>query len=197
VRAQEGWVLKKDENGIKVYTRSAERSKFNELRVETVLPATLSSLAALILDISHYPRWSFNTLESHILRRVGPSELYFYSRVHSPWPASDRDLAVHLRVRQDSATRVMTVTSRSVPNFIPPKKDLVRVPLSDEVWTVTPLPGGKIRIDYRLQIDPGTDAPAWLINSFSTKGPYETFSRLREELKQAPYRDARSAFIKD
>jgi hypothetical protein len=190
-------VLKKDESGIRVFARATERSAFNELKVETVLQARLSSLASLILDIGNYPQWSFHVKEARILRTVSPSELYFYSLVYSPWPASDRDLAVHLQISQDSSSRVVTITAKSVPGFLPPRKDLVRVPLSDEQWTVTPLPGGRIRVDYRLQIDPGASAPAWLINMFSIRGPFETFSSLREQLKLPAFRNARVLFIRD
>jgi ribosome-associated toxin RatA of RatAB toxin-antitoxin module len=195
--AQQGWDLKKDKDGIRVYSRPAGHSRFNTMRVETILPAKLSSLAALILDIDNYPRWSFNCQKASVLKKISPSELYFYSLVHSPWPATDRDLAVHLHIRQDPSTKVMNISAESVPNYIPPKKGLVRVPMSTERWTVTPLPGGRIRIDYQLELDPGANAPAWLINAFSTKGPFETFTHLREQIKGSKYRDAGISFIKD
>src|SRR5882762_6979674 len=95
---QNNWVLKKDKDSIRVYNRSSEHSKFNDLRVETILRTSLSCLAAVILDINNYPKWSFNTRKAYVLRQVSPSELYFYSEINSPWPASNRDLAVHLRI---------------------------------------------------------------------------------------------------
>ncbi|HXB90961.1 MAG TPA: START domain-containing protein [Puia sp.] len=195
--AQTGWQLKKDKDGIRVFNRDDPHSRFNALRVETTIPARLSSLAALVLDIGNYPQWSFNTQQAYVLRNVGPSELYFYSLIHSPWPATDRDLVVHLRISQDAATRVMTILAESVPDFIPPKKDLVRVPLSTEKWTVTPLPGNEIRVDYQLEIDPGGSVPPVLINSFSTRGPFETFTNLREQIRIAKYRNAVISFLKE
>jgi len=197
VTAQDGWTLKKDQDGIRVYNRPGERSRFNDLRVEMVIPARLSSLAAVILDIDNYPNWSFNTKQSYVIKKVGPGELYFYTLIHSPWPASDRDLTLHTRISQDAVSRVMTIHVENVSGLVPPKKDLVRVPLSIEHWTVTPLTDGRIRIDYQLQLDPGANVPAWLINTFSTKGPFETFTHLREQLKLARYRDAKVPFIKD
>lgn len=196
-RAQTAWELKKDKDGIRVYSKASDHSRFDLLRVETILPARLSSLAALILDIGNYPHWSFNTREAYVLRKISPSELYFYSLINSPWPANDRDLAVHLRISQDAVTKVMTITAESVPDLVPRKKDLVRVPVSTERWLVTPLPDGRIRIDYQLEIDPGASAPSWLINTFSTKGPFETFTHLREQIKGSKYRDAPVSFIKD
>jgi hypothetical protein len=196
-QAQTTWQLKKDQDGIKVYSRAADNSRFDELKVEMTLTATLSSLAALILDIDNYHNWSFNTEKAYVLKRVGPADLYFYTLIHSPWPASDRDLPVHLQISQDAGTKSMSVLSTCIPDLIPPKKDVVRVPLSVERWTVTPLPDGRVRIEYYLKLDPGAGAPAWLINLFSVKGPFETFSHLRQQIQRPPYRDALLPFIKN
>jgi START domain len=132
-----------------------------------------------------------------VLKRVGPAELYYYSLIHSPWPASDRDLAVHLHISQDSSTRTMYIHATGIPGYIPEKKGIVRVPVSIERWVVTPLPGDRIRINYELQVDPGASAPAWLINLLSTKGPFETFCHIRDQLKQPKYHDATLAFIRN
>lgn len=192
---QNSWVLKKDKDSIRVYNRSNGHSKFNDLRVETILRTSLSGLAAVILDINNYPNWSFNTKTAYVLKQISPSEMYFYSEINSPWPASNRDLAVHLHITQEPASKVMHIRSDEVPNFIPKKENIVRVPLSRETWTVTPLDKTTIRIEYELEIDPGASAPAWLVNSFATKGPYETFKNLREQIKLPKYRNASFPFL--
>lgn len=196
-RAQTTWQLKKDQDGIKVYSRAAGDSRFDELKVEMTVTATLSSLAALILDIDNYHNWSFNTEKAYVLKKISPGDLYFYTLIHSPWPASDRDLPVHLQISQDAATKSMSVRSICLPDLIPPKKDIVRAPLSVEQWTVIPLADGRIHIDYQLKLDPGAGAPAWLINLFSVKGPFETFSHLRQQIRLPAYRDAVLPFIKN
>jgi hypothetical protein len=195
--AQKNWELKKDQDGIRVFSRPTDNSRFNELKVEMTLSAKLSSLAALVLDIDNYPNWSFNTEKSYVLKKISPSELFFYTLINSPWPATDRDLAVHLSLVQDSNTHVLTLSAIETASFIPEKKGIVRVPLSVERWTVTPHPGGKISIRYELQLDPGAAAPAWLINTFSVKGPFETFSHLREQIRKERYRNAAISFIRD
>jgi hypothetical protein len=191
------WDLRKDQDGIRIYGRAGDSSRFDELKVETILRGKLSSLAALILDVGNYPKWSFNSEKAYVLKRVSQSELYFYSLVHSPWPASDRDLAVHLHLVQDSNTRTLYIRADAAAGLVPEKKGIVRVPVSIERWVVTPLPGDRIKISYELTLDPGTSAPALLINLFSTKGPYETFCHLREQLEQPKYHDATLPFIRN
>jgi hypothetical protein len=196
-QASTSWELRKDQDGIRVYARTADSSRFNEVKVETILPGKISSLATLILDVANYPNWSFNSEKAYVLKRISPSELYFYSLVHSPWPASDRDLVVHLHLTQDSNSHTLYIRADGVAGYIPEKKGIVRVPLSIERWVVTPMPGDRIKISYQLRLDPGTSAPALLINHFSAKGPYETFGHLREQLKQPKYHDATLPFIKN
>lgn len=192
---QNGWILKKDKNGIKVYSRPNPRSKFDELRVETTLKAKLSDLAAVLLDVPDYPQWSFNVRSSRILREISPSDIYFYTEIDAPWPADDRDLPIHLRITQDPLSKTMTVAVICIPDLIPPRKNMVRVPLSKETWTVTRLDASTIHIDYQLEVDPGADPPGWLINMFSVKGPYETFDRLRDQIQLPKYRRAILPFI--
>jgi hypothetical protein len=191
------WGLRKDQDGIRVYSRAADSSQIDEVKVETTLPEKISSLAALILDVANYPNWSFNSEKAYVVRRISQSELYFYSLVHSPWPASDRDLVIHLHLVQDSNSRALFIRADGVAGYVPEKKGIVRVPVSVERWVVTPLPGDRIKISYQLRLDPGTSVPASLINHFSAKGPYETFCHLREQLKQPKYHDASLAFIKN
>lgn len=193
-RGQNNWELKKEKDGIRVYNRSNAHSKFNDLRVETVLRSSLSGLVAVILDVGNYPSWSFNTKTAYILKQISPSEIYFYSEINSPWPASNRDLVVHLRITQDPVRKVLHISAEEVPNFIPPKENIVRVPLSRETWTVTPLDKTTIKVEYELEIDPGASAPAWLVNTLATKGPYETFENLKEQVKLGKYRNANFPF---
>ena len=195
--AQNKWDLKKEKDGIRVYSRTNEHSKFNELKAELTVQAKLSDLAAFILDVTNYHEWSFNTKLSYVVKPVSPSELYFYTEINSPWPASNRDLVVHLHITQDPVSKIMSIREESVPGLVPPKKNIVRIPLSIENWTITPVDKATIRIEYQLQIDPGEGAPAWMVNFFSAKGPYETFSNLREQIRKAKYREAVVGFIKN
>jgi hypothetical protein len=196
-QAQDGWQLRKDKEGIRVFSRPVGGNGVNELKVELTLPARMSSLIALILDVGNYPSWAFNTRETFLVKAVGPSEIYYYTVIHSPWPVSDRDMPIHLTIRQDSATREVAMRAECIPNLVPEKKNMVRVPSALELWQVTPKPGGNIAVVYRIRLDPGSSLPGWLVNLFSTDGPYETFYRLREELRKPRYRDAKISFIRD
>ncbi len=195
--AQDRWELKKEKDSIKVYRRAGSQSKIKEIKVELTIKAKLSEIASLILDIDNYSKWSRHLKTSYVLKQVRDDELYFYTEVNSPWPASNRDLVVHLKIEQDPMTKVMTIKAVGVPDFIPPKKDIVRVPFSNETWTVVPIDKSNLRIFYYMQIDPGGAAPGWLINLFEAKAPIESFKYLAILVEQPKYQHSVLAFIKN
>src|ERR1700680_1977339 len=119
--AQDRWVLKKEKDSIKVYSRASSDSKINEIKIELTIKAKLSEIASFILDIDNYSKWSRHLKMSYVLKKVSDDELYFYAEVNSPWPASNRDLIVHLKIEQDPLTKIMTIKETGVPDFIPPK----------------------------------------------------------------------------
>src|SRR5580658_6981076 len=136
--AQPEWRLKREQAGIKIYMRTNQHSSFNEIRVEMTIQAKPSALVALLLDVPNHSRWVYNVKTSYILKKMADNELYYYEVIDSPFPASDRDLAVHLKITQDSQTRILAISAINIPGYIPQKKNIVRVPVSNESWKVTP-----------------------------------------------------------
>ena len=193
--AQAGWNLKKDKEGIKIFSRVSEHSKINELKAEFSIQAPLSELAAVIIDVDDHVQWVYATKSSKLLKKVSDSELYFYTEMDSPWPLSNRDLIVHLLIRQDPMSKIMTIEAIDVPSYMPKKKSIVRVPISKAVWTVTPVNKKTINISYHVEVDPGGTVPSWLVNMFATKCPFESFKSLRTQIKNEKYRNASLSFI--
>lgn len=195
--AQPEWNLKKDRDGIRVYSRSSDHSKFNEIKAEFIMRARLSQLASVMLDADDHVQWQYSTKSSYLLQRVSESELYFYNEISAPWPVANRDLIVHLKISQDPSSRVMTMLAVCTPGYSPVHPSVVRVPSSRAVWTVTPFSGDSLSVKYVMEIDPGGSVPAWLVNLFASRGPYESFKNLRQQVLLPKYRQARLSFIKD
>ncbi len=196
-RSQDDWKLKSDKDGISIFTRTFPDSKFKAIKVEVDLDATLSQLVAVILDVNTGAEWVYSTKSSVLLKQVSPSEVYYYSEVNIPWPAANRDFIAELRAVQDSHSRVVTIYGPTFPDYMPVKKDIVRVRRSEGKWVISPIAVRKIRVEYTLRVDPGGDIPAWLVNMFATKGPYESFKKLKDQLRKPAYVNARLPFIVD
>ena len=41
---------------------------------------------------------------------------------------------------------------------------------------------GRLRVEYKSNVDPGGNLPAFLMNQFAVDGPFESFSALRKHL---------------
>ena len=67
----ESWTLKKMKDGILVYNRHSNLSKFNDIRVEVDLPGTIDQLSAILLDVEKYPGWVYATKSSTMMKKIG------------------------------------------------------------------------------------------------------------------------------
>jgi hypothetical protein len=190
------WRLRRDENGIKVYTANTENSNFKSVKVECIMNARLSQLIAYLFDVDKQHDWVYSAKNTRLLKKIGSNEMVFYSEVSVPWPCTNRDYIAHITVIQRSPALV-TIDSHSEPDMLPPTPGKIRVRSSLAHWDVTPINSQSLKIVYTAQFDPAGAIPAWLINLFVTKGPYQTFQRLREEVAKPVNKNARVDFIKD
>lgn len=197
-KGQNGWTLKENKGGIEIYTKQATiNPDLKAIRVRCTLPATLTQFVAVILDVNTGADWVYSTKSSVLLKQVSPSELYYYSEVKLPWPVSNRDFVAHLIASQNPQTKVVTIDGPVVANYVAEKKNIVRVNKATGKWIIAPKGKNSVSIEYTLETDPAGSLPAWLVNLFVTKGPYETFKKLQEQLQKPVYQKAKLPFVTD
>lgn len=195
--AQPDWQLKQDKDGIQVYTKNIDNAKLKAVKVVTTMSSSLAALTAVLMDIDGSKDWVYATKKITLLKQISPTSLIYYSEIEIPWPASNRDFIVEIRATQDEKTKVVTVDGFNKPAYLPENKNLVRIQQSFSKWLITPLSKGQVKIEYVLQVDPGGNIPTWLINLFATKGPLETFKKLREQVRKKKYAAVSLPYIKD
>ena len=196
LQAQGDWKLERDKEGIKIYSIPYTDSKIKALKVVCKVESTLSQFAAVLLDIKGQDEWFYHT-KSSVLKEVSPSELYYYAELYFPIPFDNRDFVEHIVVSQNDTTRVLTMTVQNVPDFIPPKKGLVRVVQSQCKWVVTPISKNSLLVEFTIFANPAGSIPVWLVNLMSSYGPYETFKKLKTQLLKPEYDHVTLAFIKN
>lgn len=197
VHAQDSWKLKKDKNGIKVFSRKTKAYNFDELKVECFINGRISQLAAVLLDVNNHYKWSYKTITSTLIKSNSVTDVIFYNEIVCPWPLSNRDLVVQMTLKQHPSTKIITVVAKNINDPLHLKKSNVAIKYSNATWVITPINISKYKIDYTIQIDPGESAPAWLLNIFATDGPCESFKNLKETLNLSQYKQAKLPFIKD
>jgi START domain len=179
---QANWTVEKDKDGIKISTRPAASSQFNDIRVETDLPGNIEQLKTILLDVNRYKEWSYATKKSSLIKTLGPGRLIYYSEFEVPWPATNRYFYADIDLKEDSNAHTLNVIAVNLPNYLPAYKDLVEVVFTKGIWKVTTLSGKAIHVDYTLQLNPGGSLPSWVINLFSSKGPMETFENIKQKM---------------
>lgn len=187
---EENWVLEKNEDGIKVYLSEMKNSDFKAIKAEAVFEAAPSSAAAVLLDPASYTEWIFHCIESKLLKRISPFELYYYTETDLPWPTSNRDLIMHCRISRNAKTGVVTSQSVAKPDYLSEKNGIVRIKQAKIKWTFTPVDNGKMQVKYYCRLNPGGMLPAWLVNMTATSGPYETLKNMQNMLQKPVYKNA-------
>jgi len=179
--AQGKWELKKNENGIEVFTRKAAKGNIKELRVVCELDATKVQLINMLEDISDYNSWVYSNKKSTVLKTITPQNIIYYTESHLPWPIKDRDLIIELNITP--TPDVLSIVAKSLPAYLPQNNNYIRVPYSLAQWKVTQAPNNKLKVDYTFSVDPGGNIPSWIVNATLTIGPYNSFLKLKEILQ--------------
>lgn len=188
--AQENWKLSSNSEGIQVYTRPVTNSKVKAVKVICTIAAAPTQLVAAILDIQTCKDWVYHSKQNMLIKQISPLELIYYSEVDVPWPAENRDYVVHIETTQNPQTKVITINSPCIPGYVAEKEGVVRINHSAGRWTITPAGKNQTKAEYVLEVDPMGDIPAWLTNLFATKGPVETFRKLKVHVQKDVYKKA-------
>lgn len=196
-QSENEWELRKEEDGITVYTRASDSSDFRQLQMRVQLKTKLATMVAVFKNVPGYLDWVYSCISSEVLKVEASHEQFYYSESESPWPVSNRDVVMHSIVEQDKSTMVVTSTSKSFFGLKPEVEGNIRVTTLYSKWTLTPIGEGVVDVVYFLSMDPGGWVPAWLMNMTISVGPFKTLVNLKEEIKKEKYTTARFDFIKE
>lgn len=187
--------LKLDKDSIKVYSCELPHSKYKSIKASFQVSSSLSQLAAMVLDIDHLGEWQYKTVSARVVKKIGDHELIYYTEAASPIGINNRDFIIRLTIHQDPVTHVMKIDALGLPDYLPAKPKVVRVPFSKAQWVVRPLSPSRLQVDYTIEIDLGGAIPPWLVNIVSHQAPYETFRDLKKLIGKYP--KGKVGFIRD
>lgn len=179
------WELKKDRDGIQIYTRSVEGSKFKQVKATGLYDVRLSSMVALIRDGSSCTRWADLCKEVRLLDTISDTEQIVYNFNDIPWPVKDRDAITRVLWEQDADTLAVTMRATAIESdLVPASKKAVRLSDAETSWVLTPQANGSLEITSIAHIDPAGPTPAWMTNLMLVDSPYKTMISIREEFAE-------------
>ncbi|OIN56213.1 hypothetical protein BLX24_25785 [Arsenicibacter rosenii] len=196
VRAQNTpWKLEKDKNGIQVFSRLPEGSRFKEMKVICEIDGTMSQLCAYVSDVEHYPEVVYKNKQAYLIKRINEREMLYYNETMLPWPVKNRDLVIHLTFIPDAAKKELRIHTENAAGYVAVQSDKVRVPYWRADWTVVKRGPDRLGIEYVFRVDPGGEIPAWVINMTAAVGPYTSFSGMEGFLKLPRYQNRQFSFL--
>ncbi|MBT8310403.1 MAG: lipid-binding protein [Flavobacteriaceae bacterium] len=179
--AQENWRLKKDRNGVKIYSRDYPNSKFKEYKAIMVVKTSLQEVKAIVLDADNLKNWNYKTSKSKLVKKIDENKFIFYLFNDMPWPVLNRDHVSDVAVTypNDKSIRINISPNNDI---LPENKGTVRITNFKGFWLLEETSKG-ISITHQLFGDPEGGVPAWLVNSQLVKSPYTSFNNLKDLLE--------------
>lgn len=175
--------LKRDRDGVLVYTCKSENERFKSIKATfTIAHTSIEELVTWLKKVDQYTSWQYNMISAKLLKVVAEDTIIVRTEMDAPWPVENRELIVEYSfLRLDSANRLKVVT-HTVSFEYPVSEDVVRVPFSYAEWDVIAV-GDALQVTYTMKIDPGGSVPAWLVNLAMAEGPHESFTNLKKLLE--------------
>lgn len=176
--SQEDWKLRKNEDGITIYTRESKNAKVIEFKGITTIEAPIAKLEEILKDFNSYHLWMADLKKVKLLKKINDSDYYLWYAASVPWPLEDRDIVQKFRILNIKASTVITL--KSYPEYIPDNKDYVRIKNAEGKWVFTPVNENVTLVKYQYFADPEINVPLWIMNMFIVDGPYDTLKKLKE-----------------
>lgn len=194
-QSDEQWRLDRDKDGIKIYTRTVDGSRFRAVRAVMLTSFSMPQLVALIRDTAACPEWANLCKASRVVEQRSETELFVYTHNDLPWPVSDRDAVTHVHWTVLDGGAAVQMTATAAEGHVPSVRGVTRLKDAETSWTFRRQPDGQIEVETFAHIDPGGPMPAWLINRLLLDAPHKTLLGMREVLNSGRYRDAEFGFL--
>lgn len=184
------WELKRDSEGIQVFTRPIEGSQLREFKAVSVYNGSLKSIVAVLRDPDAACSWFPDCKEFRLLKVNSPFSSVGYMRIKAPFPVSDRDNITQTVLSQDKKSRAVRISITGIPKYIGETSGVVRVTKVQGYWLFTPKSENETEIVYQVHAEPGGSLPDMIANSFVTESPFKALKNLKNKAKEEKYQNA-------
>ena len=204
----QGWSLKSEKNGLKIYNREKAGSSIKELLAITDVDAPSWRVFAVIGDYDSFKDFMPYTKVSKVLEKKPVSDKktinYFLTALELPLVAN-RYYTLQLTDEKDvdgkpgvyRSAWTMSKEPGLDPSWDDPKvKDLfpkgfsnpIKTAINNGYWLIEPTgDGSRSHINYYVFTDPGGKIPAWVANQANGTAVPKLMSALRDRLKDPRY----------
>jgi hypothetical protein len=176
------WKLRKEVDGIKVWTAPRPATKFHQFKATAAVAADMEHLIAVFKDIENTPLWYDRITENKILESPSENEAIYTVVMDMPWPIKDRIAVVKAHIEYEDQQKKVIIYAEHHPYQID-RSGYVYVDDIRSSWILQDLGDGLISIQHEGYMDPSGSIPAWLARSSIEDGPINTIKNLRNYLR--------------
>jgi len=174
------WKLRKEEAGVKIYTRNISGSPFEEFKgMVTISNTSLTRVLDVIMDVKNYPVNFPNCSGAEVLEQKGKYNDIHYVTIPTPWPVTNRDAIYEANTTFSENGKHARIKLTPRGDYKQENKGYIRVYNGSGFWDLDEIVPGTIRVVYQFHADPAGEIPAWLANSVIVSNPFRTLESLR------------------
>jgi hypothetical protein len=184
--AEDPWSLKKDADGIKVWSRPVPGAGYSEFKGIGDVKAPLEVVNKVYEDIPSYPQWYGFCKETKVLRHDTPDTWQVYIVIKTPGPVKDRDVIANVsRVKKPDR---IDITLTSVKEDLYPNNGKY-VRMTEMTGTITMTKAGEdtTNVVCSMKPNPAGYIPGWISNVIQKDQPFLTIKGLREMVNKDTY----------
>ncbi|MCZ6855386.1 MAG: hypothetical protein O7G86_15855, partial [Gammaproteobacteria bacterium] len=145
-------------------------------------------------DVGACTQWLYKCADPKLLGSDSFTDRYVYHVHKLPFPASDRDYVLHVRVSYDPDDHRVEIIMDVMPHFIPDTVGLVRIKRGGGKWTLTQITDNHVEIVWQQVMDPGGRVPRVLVNRRAVNIPYESLLGLSRLVTHPKYTEATAEY---
>ena len=180
---QQEWVLKKDQNNIKLWTKSLEGTKLLQFKAETYVKADLDAVYKVLVNVENMHTWYEKVKKVVLLKKITDTEGVYLLEYGLPLPFENRISTLKGSISYDKTKGIIKVNSAYHPHNIPEKYQ--NFPLITQIkssWDIESVKNSYVRIIHSGYMDPGGNIPLWLTNESVTSAPVKSIINLMKLL---------------
>jgi hypothetical protein len=179
----QSWEKISESNEITTYRGRKVDGGVITFRGETVIPAPIIKVAAVLNDVNLRKKWVAGLKESHVIQARSSLDRIEYNRMSVPWPFEDRDFVYHVRVSVSQKPPGISIEMKSIEDPREPKvSGVVRGKIIQSRYIM--IESGdrekKTHVNVEMAVDPSGVIPTWVVNLTQRQWPESTLSKMKQ-----------------
>ena len=181
------WQLKKDSNGIQVYTRpvikqdnqsSNSAEQLLAFRGITHIKSSMIEMLHVMRDVHNFDKWLHNCYAPSIIEVAENDTRIVYQKTKAPWPTSDRDSVLKQVLEKKGEDYYLWMNSITHSNA-PETENLVRIPYFKGHLSFHPVSEDTLKVIYEASFDSGGNIPSFVSDLFILDVPFYSLNNLK------------------